>query len=102
LNAIAASSNWNRAVRTKAAFLDRVTEALYHKQVNGKPLKDCYRADFLRQAAENDARGEELRVESEMYRAIAKMLPDGKTTVQEARSRGEIIALLTTTYKENA
>lgn len=85
----------------KARALGRIVEMLDLKKVGNKNLGDCTRPDLLRQAANLDVEASDMRIDAELYRTIAKMLPDNNTTVRQAQNKKQIIALLTTTYKED-
>lgn len=88
----------------KAENFDRIVEMLDHKRViyggGSKILGDCTKADLLRAAVEADAKAHDATIEAGFYRLLAGMI--GKGTVREAANRGQIIALLTTTFKEAA
>lgn len=87
-------------VREKAKAFDRIVELLDHLDVNGKVLGDCTRADLLRAAVQLDQQSEDAKVRAAMYRELAAIV--GNKTVREASNRGQIVALLTTTFKEAA
>ena len=69
-------------------------------RVGDKILGDCKRADLLRAAVAAETRAKEATIEAGFYRLLAGMIGTG--TVREASSRGNIVALLTNTFKEAA
>lgn len=91
---------YGRVKAEKARSFDRIVEMLDHLDVNGKVLGDCTRADLLRAAVRLEEQSEDAKVRAAMYRELAKIV--GNQTVREASNRGQIVALLTTTFQEAA
>lgn len=95
-------------VRRLRAYIDgskqfsRIVEMLDAHQVDGKMLGDCTKGDLLRAAAAAEAVAGEATMHAEFYRLMAGMLPEHGVTVRQANNRKEIVALLTTTFKEPA
>jgi hypothetical protein len=83
----------------KAQMLDRIVELLDHMQVGEKMLGDCTSRDLLRAAVESDNDAKEATLQGTFYRQLAAML-EPNDTVRTAAGRGKIVALLTTTFKE--
>lgn len=96
-----AKINRNLMVRdAKVEAFDRIVEMLDHMKVGNKLLGDCTRADLLRAAVQAQDQAGEWGLRASLYKQLAGMVGTG--TVREASNRGQIVALLTTTFKEPA
>ena len=89
------------ATEEKARSFERIILALDAVTVGGKLLGDCTGGDLLREAARLEAGAGHLTAQAVFHRELAAIV--GKTTtVREANDRGKVLALLSTTYKEEA
>lgn len=87
-----------QANRTKAKLLDRVVEALDTRRVGDKQLGDATRADLLREAYRLDEVAAEATLDGALYRELAALI--GDQTVRAFAGRGQVVALLTSRWKE--
>jgi hypothetical protein len=87
------------ATEEKARSFERIILTLDAMTVGSKLLGDCTGGDLLREAARLEAGAGHLTAQAVFYRELAAIV--GKTTtVREANDRGKVLALLSTTYKE--
>lgn len=88
-------------IEEKAKSFDRMVLALDAITVGGKVLGDCTGSDLLREAVKLEEATKQMTTQSVFYRSLAEIV--GKTTtVRAASERGQVIALLNTTYKDAA
>lgn len=94
-----AKTEKNRVRIGKARAFDRVVEKLDHERVGDKLLGDCTKADLLRAAVSAEQIAGQMTINAAFYRLMADLVPQGQT-VRQSNKRGDIVALLTTTFKE--
>lgn len=86
-----------RIDEAKIEAFDKIVEMLDHFKVGDKKLGDCTRSDLLRAARELESQSEEMQTRAAFYKSLADIV--GNKTVRDASHRGEIVGLLTTTFK---
>lgn len=83
----------------KARSFDRIVGLLDAMYVGNKLLGDCTATDLKRAAVDAQRLAGEWDVKAGFYRELAGMI--GNATVREAMDRGKVVALLTTTFKQD-
>lgn len=84
----------------KAKAFSRIVERLDSQIVGDKPLGDCFRGDLLRAAVESETKAGQLTADAALFRQLAALI--GAKSVRAFVDRGKVIALLTSTYSEDA